>query len=170
MKRKTLLIIILTFTIFCFIVFLKGLSTSNVYIPKQAIDIKLLSFNTKQLFNENKISSNDLFIDDKIYILNIWSSWCLPCRTEHSILMKLSKNPLINIIGLNYKDNEKNAKKYINQFGNPYKVILTDKDGTISIFLGAYGVPETLVIKNKKILKKYVGPLSHNSIEEIIFY
>ena len=167
MKRKTLLIIILTFTIFCFIVFLKGLSTSNVYIPKQAIDIKLLSFNTEQLFNENKISSNDLFIDDKIYILNIWSSWCLPCRTEHSILMKLSKNPLINIIGLNYKDNEKNAKKYINQFGNPYKVILTDKDGTISIFLGAYGVPETLVIKNKKILKKYVGPLNHNSIEEI---
>ena len=167
MKRKTLLIIILTFIIFCFIVFLKGLSSSNLYIPKQTIEKKLLSFNTKQLFHENKINSNDLFIDDKIYILNIWSSWCVPCRAEHDTLMKLSKNPLINIIGLNYKDSEKSAKKYINQFGNPYKVILTDKDGTISIFLGAYGVPETLVIKNKKILKKYVGPLNHNSIEEI---
>ena len=91
----------------------------------------------------------------------------MPCRAEHDILMKLSKNPLINIIGLNYKDSEKSAKKYINQFGNPYKVFLTDKDGTISIFLGAYGVPETLVIKNKKILKKFVGPLNQNSIEEI---
>ena len=167
MKKNFLLIIIIIFSFFCFLVFFKSLDKSNTYIPETDYGKKILSFNANSLFNNEKINSDNLFIGKKIYLLNIWSSWCVPCRAEHDILMKLSKNPLINIIGLNYKDSEKSAKKYINQFGNPYKVILTDKDGTISIFLGAYGVPETLVIKNKKILKKYVGPLNHNSIEEI---
>ena len=167
MKKKTFLIFIIIFVLFCFFVLFKSLNKTNTYVPTTTSGKQLSYFSAKTLFNNEKINSDLLFSENKIYLLNIWASWCVPCRAEHDILMKLSKNPLINIIGLNYKDSEKNAKKYINQFGNPYKVILTDKDGTISIFLGAYGVPETLVIKNKKILKKYVGPLNHNSIEEI---
>ena len=82
--------------------------------------------------------------------------------------MKLSKNNLIEIIGLNYKDNLENAKKFINNMGNPYSEILVDKDGTISIDLGAYGVPETLVInENKIIIMKFVGPLTTKSVKEI---
>ena len=82
--------------------------------------------------------------------------------------MELSKNTSIKIIGLNYKDSLINAKKFINSMGNPYSNILVDNDGVISIELGAYGIPETLVIdKNKIILKKFVGPLNHQSLKEI---
>ena len=82
--------------------------------------------------------------------------------------MKLSSNPSIKIIGLNYKDDLKNAKKFINEMGNPYSEIVIDNDGTISIELGAYGIPETFVIdKNKIILKKFVGPINDQSLKEI---
>ena len=82
--------------------------------------------------------------------------------------MQLSSNPSIRIIGLNYKDDLTNAKKFINQMGNPYSEILIDNDGTISIELGAYGIPETFIIdKNKIILKKFVGPINDQSLKEI---
>jgi len=82
--------------------------------------------------------------------------------------MQLSSNPSVRIIGLNYKDDLTNAKKFINQMGNPYSEILIDNDGTISIELGAYGIPETFIIdKNKIILKKFVGPINDQSLKEI---
>ena len=158
MKNKTLPISIIIFLAFCFFVFLKGLSNTNNYIPNESLGKKIASF----------INSDELFIEKKIYLLNIWASWCVPCRNEHGILMQLSQNDSIKIIGLNYKDNLDNAKKFINEMGNPYSKILRDQDGTISIELGAYGVPETLVIDNNKIiLKKFVGPLNNQSLKEI---
>ena len=82
--------------------------------------------------------------------------------------MQLSSNPSIRIIGLNYKDDLTNAKKFINEMGNPYSEIIIDNDGTISIELGAYGIPETFVIDtNKIILKKFVGPINDQSLKEI---
>jgi len=82
--------------------------------------------------------------------------------------MQLSSNPSVRIIGLNYKDELTNAKKFINEMGNPYSEILIDNDGTISIELGAYGIPETFIIdKNKIILKKFVGPINDQSLKEI---
>jgi len=168
MKKKTLLIIITIFVLFCFVVFLKGLSNSNTYVPDTKVGKQLLSFKAKKLFNNEEVISDDLFFENKIYLLNLWASWCAPCRTEHHILMKLSSNPSIKIIGLNYKDDLKNAKKFINEMGNPYSEIVVDKDGIISIELGAYGIPETFIIgKNKIILKKFVGPINDKSLKEI---
>ena len=104
----------------------------------------------------------------EFYILNIWSSWCFPCREEHPKLMELSKKSSAKIIGLNYKDNNNDAKKFIEKFGNPYSKIIMDEKGIISIELGAYGVPETYIINNeKKIIKKFLGPLNEKSINEI---
>ena len=166
--NKTLPISILIFLVFCFFVFLKGLSNKNNYIPNESLGKKISSFNAKNFFNKQETNSDELFIEKKIYLLNIWASWCVPCRNEHKILMQLSQNDSIKIIGLNYKDNLDNAKKFINDMGNPYSKILRDQDGTISIDLGAYGVPETLVIDNNKIiLKKFVGPLNNQSLKEI---
>ena len=168
MRKNFLLIIIIIFSFFCFFVFLKSLDKSNTYIPETDHGKKILSFNANSLFNNEKINSDNLFTGEKIYLLNIWSSWCAPCRNEHHLLMKLKDNSSIKIIGLNYKDNLLNAKKFINQLGNPYSEILTDQDGLISISLGAYGVPETIVIDNSKtILKKYIGSLNLNSVKEI---
>ena len=168
MKKKNSIFILTIFVLFCFIVFLKGLNNSNTYVPSEGTGKKLLSFNAKKLLNNEDINSDEFFVENKIYILNIWASWCVPCRDEHKTLMQLSKNPAIKIIGLNYKDDLDSAKKFINNMGNPYSEIVTDEDGTISIALGAYGVPETLVIDADKIvLKKFIGPLNNQSLKEI---
>ena len=82
--------------------------------------------------------------------------------------MELSKNQSIKLIGLNYRDNLKNAKMFIDELGNPYAQTLIDKNGTLSVGFGAYGVPETFIInKNKKIVKKFIGPISKKTLEEI---
>ena len=82
--------------------------------------------------------------------------------------MQLSKNKSIKLIGLNYRDNFNNAKKFIDDFGNPYSRILIDKDGTIGVEFGAYGVPETFLIdKNKNMIKKFVGPINQEIVNEI---
>tara|TARA_B100001996_G_C18647321_1_gene587937 strand:+ start:520 stop:1041 length:522 start_codon:yes stop_codon:yes gene_type:complete len=168
MNNKTLLIISLILILFCFFVFLKSLNNNNAYIPDINYGKKLISFKAKKLSNNELINSEALFDEDKIYVLNIWSSWCVPCRAEHDILMELKKNPSIKIIGLNYKDSLKNAKKYIDMYGNPYSSILIDEDGVISISVGAYGVPESIIMdKNKIILKKFIGPINTKSLKEI---
>jgi cytochrome c biogenesis protein CcmG/thiol:disulfide interchange protein DsbE len=86
------------------------------------------------------------------------------------MLVSLSKSEKIEIIGLNYKDNLKNAEKFINELGNPYSIILLDRDGTISIEWGAFGVPETFLIYENKIIKRYVGPLNFKLVDEIKDY
>jgi len=92
----------------------------------------------------------------------------VPCRTEHPLLMQLSKNQSIKLIGLNYRDNFNNAKKFIDEFGNPYSRILIDKEGILGVEFGAYGVPETFLIdKNKYIIKKFVGPINQEIVNEI---
>ena len=166
--KKNSLFIAITIIIFCFFVLFKGLNTPSVYTPSVTFEKELEYFNAKTLIYNKEINSNELFSGKKIYLLNIWSSWCVPCRDEHNILMELSKNPSIKIIGLNYKDDLASAKKFINQFGNPYSEILTDNDGIISIELGAYGVPETFIIDdNKKILKKFIGQINDQSLNDI---
>ena len=168
MKNKILFSVTVLFFVFCFAVLLKGLKNSNIYIPNASSKKTLVSFQSEDLYSEIAILSDKIFVGSEYYVLNIWASWCLPCRDEHSILMKLKNNLSIKLIGLNYKDDPNNAKKFIDKFGNPYSMIITDKNGTIAIELGAYGVPETFVLnKNKKILKKFIGPLNRKSLKEI---
>ena len=82
-------------------------------------------------------------------------------------MLDLSKNDQIEIFGLNYRDSLHNAEKFLNELGNPYKKILIDKDGTKAIEWGAFGVPETFLVFENKIVKKFIGPLNFKSIEEI---
>tara|TARA_B100001741_G_C16471085_1_gene560060 strand:+ start:94 stop:465 length:372 start_codon:yes stop_codon:yes gene_type:complete len=115
------------------------------------------------------ISLNNLLDKEGYTLLNIWASWCLPCREEHVLLMELKDKKNLQIIGLNYKDKIINAKSFIKENGNPFDVILIDDDGSNSIILGAYGVPETYLIKNKDniIVNKYIGILNLKNISEI---
>ena len=167
MKNKIFPIFISIVFILIFIIFYRGLQNSNIYIPKTSIEKDIPNFNAK-IFNSNKkINSEEVFKKDKFYLMNIWASWCIPCRDEHLYLMNLSNQKIIEVIGLNYKDNKSNAKKFLEELNNPYKIIISDEDGTIAIEWGAYGVPETFLIHNKRIVKKYVGPLNSNSLLEI---
>ena len=123
------------------------------------------------LFDTNQtVNTIEIFQSDKLYLLNIWSSWCVPCREEHPFLMELKKNKQLKIIGMNYKDTKKNAKNFLEELGNPYDKIIFDNKGTNAIEWGAYGVPESFLINKDKIIKKYIGPLNQQSIEEIKSY
>jgi len=168
MKNNFGLFIVIIFLSFCFIIFYKGLNTPNTYAPQMDEKKDIPTFKAKEFDSNNYLNSDKIFEEKIFYIVNIWASWCVPCRIEHPLLMQLSKNQSIKLIGLNYRDNYKNAKKFINDFGNPYSRILIDEDGTLAIEFGAYGVPETFIVdKNKKIIKKFVGPINMEIVKEI---
>tara|TARA_B100000780_G_scaffold43451_1_gene26932 strand:+ start:78 stop:599 length:522 start_codon:yes stop_codon:yes gene_type:complete len=168
MKNKFRLFIIIIFLIFCFGIFYKGLDKSNTYAPEIKDKKNITIFEAKDFNSGVYLNSEEIFKEDTFYIVNIWASWCVPCRKEHPLLMELSKNQSVKLIGLNYKDNIKNAKIFIDELGNPYSQILIDDDGTLSVEFGAYGVPETFLInKNKKIISKFIGPLNQETFEEI---
>ena len=169
MTNRIISFLIIIFFIFVFAIFYKGLNKSNLYTPTSEIK-NIPEFNVETFFDKKIINSKDFFDKNKFYIVNIWASWCVPCRDEHPLLMDLSKNEKLEIIGLNYKDNFKNAEKFINELGNPYSKIFLDKDGTKSIEWGAFGVPETFLIYENKIIKKFIGPLNPKLIEEIENY
>ena len=158
-------LILIFFTVF--FIFYKGLHNSNIYIPETNIEKDIPIFETTIFDTDRKISSKEIFKNDKFYLINIWASWCVPCREEHSYLINLNNYKVLEIIGLNYKDDDENAKKFLKELGSPYKTILSDKDGIIAIEWGAYGVPETFLIYNKKIIKKIIGPLNKDSLLEI---
>ena len=167
MKNKIFpLFLIFTFLII-FFVFYKGLQNTNIYTPETKSEIKIPNFETKEFFSKDKINSDQIFIGSDYYLLNIWASWCVPCKEEHKYLIDLSKKENIKIIGQNYKDNFENAKNFLINLDNPYDLIFLDNDGTIAIEWGAYGVPETFLIQNNKIIKKVIGPLNEKLLFEI---
>lgn len=142
MKNKFLPFSIVLIFITIFIIFYKGLQDTNIYTPEVKINYEVPSVSV-ELFDSGKtVNTLEIFNTDKFYLLNIWSSWCVPCRQEHLILMDLIKNDNLKIIGINYKDTKKNAKKFLEELGNPYDKIIFDNDGTNAIEWGAYGVPE----------------------------
>ena len=167
MRIKFIPVLISALFLIFFIVFYKGLKKSNIYTPNLNQEKEIPNF-TAQLFDTKKnINSSDIFIGDDFYLLNIWSSWCVPCRYEHDFLINLNKERNLKIVGLNYKDNFENAKSYLRELSNPYDILISDQDGLIAIEWGAYGVPETFLIYKKKILKKIIGPVTNDLMHEI---
>ena len=169
MKNKLLPIIITSLFIIIFIFFYKGLQNSNIYTPKIKINNKIPIFNGELFYEKKIIHSSELFKLEKYYLLNIWSSWCVPCRQEHPLLMNLAQSKSIELIGMNYKDTKINAKFFLAELGNPYKKIIFDDKGIVAIEWGAYGVPESYLIKDGIIIKKYIGPLNKTLFNEINF-
>ena len=167
MKKKLIPYSIILIFLIIFIVFYKSLKDTNIYTPEVKINNDIPIFSAKLLLLNESSTSTEIFKSDQFYLLNIWASWCAPCRDEHPILMSLSKNNKLTIIGINYKDNKKNAKNFLVELGNPYEKIIVDKNGTNSIEWGAFGVPETFIIYNNKIIKKYIGPLNQEFFLEI---
>lgn len=100
-------------------------------------------------------------LSGKVTLLNVFASWCVPCRQEHPVLLGLSRDKRFSLAGLNYKDEPENARRFLGELGNPYGAIGADEKGRAAINWGVYGVPETFLIgKDGTILYKHVGPLS----------
>lgn len=103
------------------------------------------------------------------WVLNVFASWCAPCREEHPLLVDLAKKTPTPIFGLNYKDKQVDAERWLKQFGNPYRAVLIDRDGRAGIDYGVYGVPETFVIdKAGTVRYKKIGPLTPEVIDKKI--
>ena len=167
MKIKIFPSLLVVIFLIIFFIFYKGLQNSSIYKPKVNIKKNIPSFTAKIFNSSDIIRSEDIFEYNKFYLVNIWASWCIPCRKEHLYLMSLYENDDMEIIGLNYKDNTQKAEIFLNELGNPYKFIISDLDGTVAIEWGAYGVPETFLINKKKIIKKIIGPINEDSFLEI---
>ena len=167
MKLKILPTLIFLILLLVFLIFYKGLQNPNVYTPSVEIKKDIPIFQAKLFDTENVISSEEIFRDDEYYLMNIWASWCVPCRDEHVFLLNLSKVKNLEIIGINYKDTIDNAKNFLQEFKSPYKFIISDNDGILAIDWGAYGVPETFLVYDKKIIKKFIGPINQKSLLEI---
>lgn len=104
-----------------------------------------------------------------ISVINIFASWCVPCRAEHPFITQLGNDPRIQLIGLNYDDAPDNATAFLNEVGNPYDLVGADRDRRIGFQFGVYGVPETFIIDvNGNIAHKYVGPLDGKILAEIL--
>ena len=167
MKFRLYFIVLFILVSFIAVVFYKSLFEVKNYIPKN-INNKIDNISVKEFNTDNNFFLKNLCDEEKIMVINIWASWCLPCRKEHHYIKKLSNINNLKLVGLNYKDKTKNAQIFLEDFGNPFDIILSDTDGTKSIFLGAYGVPETLILdKELKILRKYIGPINSNIVIEI---
>lgn len=168
MKLRLSFILIFITIIFVFLIFFKSLYEDKVYIPKQ-LNNKIENISAKEFYSDDNMELKNLFEDHEYILINIWASWCLPCRDEHKYLLSLKSINKLSIIGINYKDNEKNAKQFISELGNPYTNIITDPTGVNSIELGAFGVPETYLIDNKSklIIKKFIGPLDNESFVQL---
>ena len=105
----------------------------------------------------------------QVVLVNVWASWCAPCREEHPLLMALAKDPRIAVVGLNYKDAPENARRFLGQFGNPFAQVGVDPRGRAAIDWGVYGVPETFVLaRDGTIAHKIVGPLSPQTVETVL--
>ena len=167
MKSKFIPLILIFIFLITFVIFFKGLKNSNIYTPSTKLKKEVPSFELNSFENNSIIISEKIFEDNKNYLMNIWASWCVPCKEEHKFLMKLKKDERIELIGLNYKDTFKKASSFLKDLGNPYNIIVSDKDGTASIEWGAYGVPESFLVHQNKIIKRFIGPINNKDLLEI---
>lgn len=118
--------------------------------------------------NKNSKIDQNIFSQKDFVLINIWASWCVPCLIEHPFLISLKNKNKIDIIGINYKDETTNAQNFLKKYGNPYSRIGVDKKGEVTIQLGAYGVPETYVLKKGLIIFKHIGPINEDIVNKIL--
>ena len=105
----------------------------------------------------------------EVSVLNVWASWCVPCHDEAPLLVKLSQDKRIHIVGINYKDQPDKARAFLNRYGNPYAHNGADANGRAAIEWGVYGVPETFVVgRDARIAYKLIGPITPENIETVL--
>jgi cytochrome c biogenesis protein CcmG/thiol:disulfide interchange protein DsbE len=143
-----------------------GLHRDPREVPSPLVGKPAPNFSLTQLqAPEKTISPKDM--EGKVWLLNVWASWCVACREEHPVLLDFSKLGVVPIIGLNYKDDRKEGADLLTQFGDPYQLSAFDSDGRVGIDYGVYGVPETFVIDKHGVIRyKQIGPVTPEVLSE----
>lgn len=152
------------------LIFWKGLAGDPAAVPSALIGKPVPEFALPAIegLDAPSLSTVDLK-KGGVTVVNIWASWCGPCRDEHPLLMQLARRTDFRLVGIANKDEPENSRRFLGTLGNPFSAIGADRDGRVSIDWGAYGVPETFVVDGKGIIRhKHIGPLTEQSIINLL--
>jgi len=145
----------------CLCVFLViGLQLNPKDVPSPLVGKAAPQF-SQPILNQTTQEFSPEQMRGKVWLFNVWASWCVSCREEHPLLNELAKQQTIPIIGLNYKDQDDAAKEWLSKMGDPYQLSIVDRSGNVGINYGVYGVPETYVIDKAGVIRfKHIGPIT----------
>jgi cytochrome c biogenesis protein CcmG/thiol:disulfide interchange protein DsbE len=164
--KKTLIPLALFLVLLVFLAI--GLTRDPREVPSPLIGKPAPVFALAQLHAPQK-NFESQSMRGQVWLLNTWASWCVACREEHPVLMEYAKTKTIPLIGLDYKDKPEEGRKWLERFGNPYDLSLSDLDGRVGIDFGVYGVPETFVIDKQGVIRyKHIGPVTPEALRDKI--
>ena len=145
-----------------------GLGLNPREVPSPLIGKPAPAFQLAQLHTPDRaFTQKDML--GQVWLLNVWASWCISCRDEHPLLVQIAKSNTVPLVGLNYKDKPDEAKAWLKQFGDPYRLSISDLNGRVGIDYGVYGVPETFVIDKAGVIRhKHIGPITPEALEKKI--
>jgi cytochrome c biogenesis protein CcmG/thiol:disulfide interchange protein DsbE len=145
-----------------------GLTLDPREIPSPFIEKTAPAFDLPKLHDPTvNLTPEDM--KGKVWLLNVWASWCAACRAEHPVITALADTGEADIVGLNYKDESADAIRWLQQFGDPYVASVSDLEGRVGIDYGVYGVPETFLIDQQGVIRyKHIGPITHESMNKTI--
>lgn len=168
MKRVSLFLIPLVLFIGLAAFLLKGLWLNPREVPSPLIGKPAPVFTLPKLHSDAApFSSKDML--GQVWVFNVWASWCGPCRNEHPLFNQLAGQKLVPIIGLNYKDQPDNAKRWLAELGDPFLLTVADREGRVGIDFGVYGVPETFIIDKQGVIRhKHIGPVTPEAMRDKI--
>ena len=145
-----------------------GLTRDPREVPSPFIDKPAPAFSLTRL-HEPASSFSPEQMKGKVWLLNVWASWCVSCRVEHPLLVEMARRNEVPIVGLDYKDERDAGLQWLSKMGNPYLVSAFDVDGQVGIDYGVYGVPETFVIDKQGVIRyKQIGPITPEALEQKI--
>jgi len=152
--RLKLFLPLILFTLLAMALF-RGLSLDPTAMPSALIDRPLPAFTLPALGDDSRLSQANL--QGQVALLNVWATWCVSCRVEHPYLKQLADQG-IPIFGLNYKDDDQQALRWLSELGNPYRATIADREGTLGLDLGVYGAPETYLLDANGVVRyRHVG-------------
>ena len=145
-----------------------GLTRDPQEIPSPLVNKPAPAFKVAQLIKADEtFAPADL--KGQVWMLNVWASWCVACRSEHPLLVEMSRSKIVPVIGLDYKDQRADGLKFLSQNGDPYDLSAFDADGRVGIDYGVYGVPETFIIDKRGVIRhKQIGPITPESLQKTI--
>jgi cytochrome c biogenesis protein CcmG/thiol:disulfide interchange protein DsbE len=158
------LFIVLFIGVFLFV----GLGLNPREVPSQFINKPAPEFSLQKLHNMSEtFSKQDM--QGKVWMLNVWASWCVACRQEHPVLVNMARRGEVPLYGLNYKDAPSQARGWLDQHGDPYLLSIVDYEGKVGIDYGVYGVPESFIIDKQGVIRhKVTGPLTTTELKKCV--
>jgi cytochrome c biogenesis protein CcmG/thiol:disulfide interchange protein DsbE len=164
MRSLRFFIPLVLFAIVCAFLF-RGLFIDPHSVPSPLIDKAAPSFKLPDLAHPDQLVASDA-MKGRVWLLNVWGSWCVTCREEHATLVELARRRVVPIVGLDWRDERSAALDWLRQFGDPYLVSGVDVTGSVAIDYGVYGAPETFVIDRAGVIRhKVIGALTPEIVE-----